>query len=435
MRRWSFWALLALIGILDAIVLWLFEWVGIDGTNWLWNNVFHADRYPIATLVLATGGGVLVSLTFFLFKKPRLVPPETDLLEETVREPSSLASVGILLLLGAVCLLAGASLGPEASLMAFSGAIAAYLATRSGAEKPTAQLLITASLGALLVAFLSSLWMALVPLLLLLKNHQEAKKAGHPAPFPWLPALACLVASAFAYVTNRTIDRLASGGVITPSPLLPPVGRDDYVTALVVGFVVGIVALILNNAIAWFWKLHSPYARHQVDLRRTLYLGGWTGLILGILYVLGGPDVRFSGSIGIGLLGAHAADYSVAALLGLIVVKLIVTAFSKAAGYRGGLVFPSVFIGLTVGLLALRLFPEWGAVGAILGAIAGVLSAVTEQPAVAGLFVVAILPFQGWDSWLSHFAVALMAILGTVAARQLTHFLRPRAPARPAQEG
>ena len=432
MRKWSFWGLLAVIGVVNAVVLWLFESVGVDGTNWLWNDVFHADRYPIATLILATVGGVLVSLTFYLVKKPRLVPPETDLLQETVREPSTLSSIGILLLLGAVCLLAGASLGPEASLMAFSGALATYLATRSRADKPTVQLLITASVGALLVAFLSSPWMALVPLLLLLQDHRKAKKGGHPAPFPWLAGVACLVASGLAYLTIKIIDRLTSGGVVTPAPPLPPVVRDDYVPALVVGFAVGILALILNHAIAWFWKLHSPYAQQQRDLGRNAYLGAWTGLILGILYLLGGPDVRFSGSIGIGLLTTHAADFTIAGLVGLIVLKLIVTAFSKAAGYRGGLVFPSVFIGITVGLLALKLFPEWGAVGAILGAIAGVLSAVTEQPLVAGLFVVAILPFQGWGSWLSHFAVALMAILGTVAARQLTHFLRPRAPARTA---
>ena len=430
MRQWGFWALLALIGVIDAVVLWLFELVGVDGTNWLWNDVFHADRHPIATLILATVGGIVVSLAFYLTKRPRLVPPETDLLEETVREPSTLTSIGVLLLLGAVCLLAGASLGPEASLMAFSGAVAVYLATLGRVAKPTVQLVVTASLGALLVAFLSSAWMVLVPLLLLFKNHQKAKKAGNPAPFPWPAALACLLACGLSYLTIKLIDRLSAHGVITPSPPLPPVIRDDYVTALVVGFVVGILALILNNAIAWFWKLHSPYARQQHNLRRNAYVGGWTGLILGILYVLGGPDVRFSGSIGVGLLSTDAAGDSVAALAGLILVKLIVTAYSKAAGYRGGLVFPSVFIGITVGLLSLRLFPEAGAVGAILGAIAGVLSAVTEQPVVAGLFVVAILPFQGWDSWVSHFAVALMAILGTVVARQLTLALRPHAPAR-----
>jgi H+/Cl- antiporter ClcA len=99
----------------------------------------------------------------------------------------------------------------------------------------------------------------------------------------------------------------------------------------------------------------------EVVVRRPLLLTAGGGLIiagLAIAYteITGHPvdDVLFSGQEEVGPLVSHASAYSVGALLAILAFKGIAYGISLA-GFRGGPIFPAIFLGAAAGLAAAHL--------------------------------------------------------------------------------
>ncbi|MFZ1301466.1 MAG: chloride channel protein [Candidatus Microsaccharimonas sp.] len=405
MRKHTVWFAAIGIGLANAVLLYVFEFVGIDVTAWLWNDVLHTQseqfRWILIPLVAVVLSIVLSALTRSLGEK-RVVPVDNDIMAELKDPdtPSTPRDLGIVLAIGAMSLLAGASIGPEASLMAASIIIGAWTVNtfKFGAMK---QIIILASVGALLVAFLGSMIMALVPLLLLLEKKQLKLK----------PALIIILASTVSYITIRLIDAAEAGrgGAGSVAPNMPTIQGHDFIVAVIVGFITSLIAIALTWLITYF----ARYTK-KLDAKVPWYLSATVfGLVLGGLYLIGGPTIQFSGSLGSHLLVEQAAQYGAIALVVMILTKLLATGWSKAAGYRGGLVFPSIYIGVALGLLVGVLFPEYAGAGAMIGGIAGILTAAIGSPLMGALFVLAVLPFN------ETLLVALCAIAGTIAFDQL----------------
>ena len=133
---------------------------------------------------------------------------------------------------------------------------------------------------------------------------------------------------------------------------------------------------------------------------------------------MGVQSVQFSGSVGSKLLLEQAATVGVGALVGLLVVKLLVTAWSLATGYRGGLVFPSIYMGIAIALLLYH-FSGANDPGILIGAVAGVFGALTG-PVAALIFIMSVLPPRG-EIWL----VAIFGILGAWLAQRVLRRLMP----------
>jgi len=117
------------------------------------------------------------------------------------------------------------------------------------------------------------------------------------------------------------------------------------------------------------------------------------GAVLGLLYLLGGESVQFSGSEGSVLLVQEHADDGALTLVGLVAVKLLATGWSVTSGYRGGLVFPVVFMGVAMSLVVGELAGGLAGPGAMIGAIGGILTAMTS-PVIAAVMVLALLPYE-----------------------------------------
>jgi H+/Cl- antiporter ClcA len=117
------------------------------------------------------------------------------------------------------------------------------------------------------------------------------------------------------------------------------------------------------------------------------------GLVLGLLYFIGGQSVQFSGSEGLKLLSENVAQYSAMALLGLILVKLLSTSWSITTGYRGGIVFPSIYMGVALSLAtgALLSLSKSDQAGAVIGAVTGVLMGMIN-PIVSIILALALFP-------------------------------------------
>jgi H+/Cl- antiporter ClcA len=144
------------------------------------------------------------------------------------------------------------------------------------------------------------------------------------------------------------------------------------------------------------------------------------GLVLGLLYFVGGQTVQFSGSAGLKLVLQNLATYSGLAFLGLVVAKMLVTAWSLSSGYRGGLVFPSIYTGVVLSLAISTAFHLTGhdESGTIIGATSGLLVAMTNP--IAGI----ILSFSLFP--LSLLPVLTAGAIGAVVGNRVFARLKPK---------
>jgi H+/Cl- antiporter ClcA len=115
--------------------------------------------------------------------------------------------------------------------------------------------------------------------------------------------------------------------------------------------VIGVAAVPVGAGIQWLGRFLHPYAE-----RRTLLLLPLAGLVVGGLAVLyaevtgqSSNDVLFSGQSALPHLVEHASSYTVGALLMVLLCKGL--AYGVSLGnFRGGPVFPAMFIGAAGGV-------------------------------------------------------------------------------------
>lgn len=399
-----FWAVAVLVGAVDAVVLKGFELVVNDGTPYLWNDVFHTDTHRWGVVPLAVGLGVGLSLLFRATRVERVVPPKTDPFDESgPPPPDTLGGIGVLLAIGLGSLVAGASLGPEASLVAFATSLGLWAAHRAGTSHEAAELLALASVGALLVAFLGSVVPVLIPLLLLGKKRHLTATTAVPV----------LLAGASSFGTLWLMDHSVAGwGSV-------PVGPGFTLLDALLALLVGVCAAGLGRSLKRGIHGLGALARRLDAAVPWWVSAALFGLVVGALYWLGGESVQFSGSGGTPMVLHQTPAYGFWTLALLLVVKLAATAWSLATGYRGGLVFPSVYVGAVVFLMAQALFPAAGP-GVLVGSVAGVFGALTGT--VPGLvLIVAVVPLPALP----------LAVLGAAGAA-LGNGLITRATRRPA---
>lgn len=362
------------IGALNALVYLGFEWVVKHGTDWIWNDLAGSDEARWRVLPLALALSLAFSALVRALRAPRWTDPHVDPLHDAGDDgpPPTLTSLGVILLIGGASLLAGASLGPEATLVAAAMALGGWLS--AGVQS---RLFALTSVGALLVAFLGSLVAAAIPLLVL---YNKAKRLPLPA------VAAILLAAGAAYGTLELVRGNAHGFAEIPSF---DVRVRDYPAALVLG----VAAVGIGILLRWFTTLLGDLTQ-QLDTRLPWWLSASVfGAVLGLLYLLGGESSQFSGAEGSAMLLTGEVRYGAAALVGLVLVKLLATAWSLTAGYRGGLIFPAVYAAVALSLAVAEELPDIAGPGILIGAIAGLLVEMTA-PALGVVMLLALLPVE-----------------------------------------
>ncbi len=380
------------IGVVDAIVFVVFEAAVDDGSDWLWNDFAGTDDTRWRVVPLAIVLSIAFSALVRLFRQPRFIAPRTDLAPSGSEEvgPTSLPTIGVIFVVGVASLLAGASLGPEASLMALSAAVGAWAAGRmkTGGD---AQVFVLGSVGALLVAFVGSLVPLVVPVLLLARQRQLSVRA----------AIITTTAGLAAYGGLFVLRGGTADGYGTIPEASTHYGIHDFVAAVVLGVIAVFVAHGFKRCVALFAGITK-----RVDEQVSWPISAMVyGAVLGSIYLVGGETIEFSGSNGTVTLLERSATYSAAALGGIALAKVLATAWSLSSGYRGGVVFPSIFTAVATGLFVSRVASHLGGPGVEVGVVAGMLTALTGAP-FALVFLLALLPA----------ALVLLAAAGVVAA-------------------
>lgn len=391
-----------LVGAANALGLLGFEWLVDHLQDLIWNDWAGSDETRWLVVPLAIAGSIALSLTVRLTRQTRMLAPHTDVLAEVDQvKPGTLKIIAILLLTGVVSLVGGASLGPEGALLPASIAFGAWVAGHRRTAGPVTELLVLSSIGALLVSFFGSLLPAPIPLLIM---RRQGKTLTRRAVIP--PLLAGLT----AWATVSVVRGNAQGRDILP------IDSGGDLAAVAPAFLLGVLAVLVGVLLRLVIRATVGWTERLDRLWHWIAAGAVFGAVLGVLYWIGGESVQFSGQAGTHQLYDDRAQYGVAALLGLLLVKLLATSWSISAGYRGGPAFPSVYMGVALSLAITTAIPDVSETGVMIGAIAGILAEMTT-PGVAVLMLLSLMPTN-------LLPIGLVGAVGAVVGRRaLEHFV------------
>ena len=108
------------------------------------------------------------------------------------------------------------------------------------------------------------------------------------------------------------------------------------VALVVAGF---ILIYLLSCLSKRFDKIYTYVYSKEWWLRAGIAAAG-----LSLLYLLGGPLVQFTGNQSIVPLFEQAHALGLLGIAWIILIKVAAIAWSKALGYKGGLIFPTIFL-------------------------------------------------------------------------------------------
>jgi len=192
-----------------------------------------------------------------------------------------------------------------------------------------------------------------------------------------LPGLLAAGVGALIFVGLDSLTGLGTFSLAIPH--LPPFSNPDL-AEFGWAIVIGLLAALVGPAIQWLGRYLHPYAQKRAML--VLPLAGLAVAVLTIIYTeaTGKPssNILFSGQDDMGPLVQHAASYSVGALLLLLVCKSLAYGVSLSS-FRGGPIFPALFIG-TAGGIALSHLPGLPLVAGVAMAIGAMSTAVMRLP-------------------------------------------------------
>jgi H+/Cl- antiporter ClcA len=361
------------VGVVSSLLLVGVEAAAEEFEDVLWRTVPDAlgiGRYSVAWMfVMLVATGIAVGLVVWKVPGHAGPDPATLGLDAPVLPPVVLPG---LVLATALMLAGGPSLGPENPIIAVNVGLAAWLGGRALPRAPGRiwpALAEAATLGAL---FGTPVAAALVISEVLARQETRG--------LLWDNLFAPLTAAAAGGLTVTLIHRPAFGLD------LPPLGHPRWGDLLAALGVASAGALLALCAVRVFPYVHSAFRR----LRHPMLMLPAGGAVLGCLAALGGHLTLFKGLDEIAELakdpgGRTAGEYAV-----LTVVKLAALLVAASCGFRGGRIFPAVFVGTALGLCAHALVSGVHPSVGVSAGVLGVLLAITRQGWVS-LFVAAVL--------------------------------------------
>jgi H+/Cl- antiporter ClcA len=282
----------------------------------------------------------------------------------------------------------GAVLGPEAPLIAIGGGLAALTVRLAKKDAPPMAVTVMASAGSF--AAISTLLGS--PVLGAFLIMEAAGIGGMTLSLVALPGLLASGIGALVFVGLDNWTGLGTFSLALPTvpPAVPPT-----VASLAWAIVMGVAGALLG----WLIRSLALRLRPIVHLNRVLVtslLGLLIGLTAMVYQLISGrsfTQVLFSGQDALPDLVEHAADYSLGVLVLLVLCKALAYGLSLSA-FRGGPVFPSMFIGAAIGIAASAL-PGMNLAAGIAMGIGAMCAAMLRLPLTSTLLAVVLLGVDG----------------------------------------
>ena len=378
----------AVVGIPAAAVAALFLALVHELQHWLWTDLPDAlgNSSPPWYLVLGLPvvGAAIVLLARTLLPGDGGHAPLDGLSPDP--KPLSHAPGVALAALGTLAF--GAVLGPEGPVVALGSIVA--LAVTSFARLAAAESRILATAGSF--AAISALFGG--PLVGGVLMTESALALGTRLVPTLLPGF---VAAAVGYTIFVGFGDW--GGLDTPGLAVPNLELYDgtRVVDLLIAVVVGVVTALLVAGVHHFTTDVAAERARRVGLTASL-LGG--GLLVGAIALFAdalgsdSQDVLFSGQASIAPL---VAETSTGVILVLLAAKALAYAISLVAGFRGGPIFPAIFLGIGIATLPVVWFDMSPTFAVAIGAAAG-MAAHAQLLLSSMLFAALLVGSPGMDT-------------------------------------
>jgi H+/Cl- antiporter ClcA len=368
--------------------------------------------WPLPVLVV---GGVLAALAIQYLPGRGGASPAAGF---AMHAPPTAIQLPGVILAALATLVFGVVLGPEMPLIAIGGGLG-VLVTRLNRRRaaPEQAVRVLGATGSF-AAISTLLGSPIIGAFLLM----EASGLG--GPMLGLVLVPGLLASGIGSLIFIGLDSLTGLGTFSLAiPGLPHFARPDL-AEFCWALVIGLAAAVVGPAIRRLALFLKPYADKWTML--VLPLAGVVIAVLAIIYaeVTGksSSEVLFSGQDDIGPLITHAASYSVGALLLLFVCKGLAYGVSLS-GFRGGPIFPALYLGAAGGI-ALSHLPGLPLVPAVAMGLGAMSVVMLTLPLTSVLLATLLLASDG-------LAVMPLVIVAVVVAHVAAAHLAPRPAAEP----
>ena len=359
------------IGIASSLILIVVMKIASVLQNLLWQRLPGtlgiAQDSPLWIIGVLTLTGIAVGLVIRFSQGHAGPDPACEPLIGAPVPPSALPGLIVALILG---LAGGVSLGPEHPIMTVNIALAVAIGARLLPRVNRMEWTILASAGTIGALFGTPVAAALI--------FSQTLNGSSEVPL-WDRLFAPLMAAAAGALTT--------GLFFHPHFSLPIAHYGQMeMTDILSGAIVAAIAIAAGMVAVWCLpRLHAMM--HQ--LKTPGLVLGIGGFILGILGVIGGPVSLFKGLDEMQQMVANQA-FSTSDYFLLAVIKLAALVVAAASGFRGGRIFPAVFVGVALGLMLHEHVPAVPAAITVSCAILGIVLVVTR------------------DGWLSLFMAAVV---------------------------
>lgn len=359
------------IGIASSLILIVVMKIASVLQNLLWQRLPGtlgiAQDSPLWIIGVLTLTGIAVGLVIRFSQGHAGPDPACEPLIGAPVPPSALPGLIVALTLG---LAGGVSLGPEHPIMTVNIALAVAIGARLLPRVNRMEWTILASAGTIGALFGTPVAAALI--------FSQTLNGSSEVPL-WDRLFAPLMAAAAGALTT--------GLFFHPHFSLPIAHYGQMeMTDILSGAIVAAIAIAAGMVAVWCLpRLHAMM--HQ--MKNPVLVLGIGGFILGILGVIGGPVSLFKGLDEMQQMVANQA-FSTSDYFLLAVIKLAALVVAAASGFRGGRIFPAVFVGVALGLMLHEHVPAVPAAITVSCAILGIVLVVTR------------------DGWLSLFMAAVV---------------------------
>ena len=348
------------IGIASSLILIVVMKIASVLQNLLWQrlpgSLGIAQDSPLWIIGVLTLTGIAVGLVIRFSQGHAGPDPACEPLIGAPVPPSALPGLIVALILG---LAGGVSLGPEHPIMTINIALAVAIGARLLPRVNRMEWTILASAGTIGALFGTPVAAALI--------FSQTLNGSSEVPL-WDRLFAPLMAAAAGALTT--------GLFFHPHFSLPIAHYGQMeMTDILSGAIVAAIAIAAGMVAVWCLpRLHAMM--HQ--MKNPVLVLGIGGFILGILGVIGGPVSLFKGLDEMQQMVANQA-FSTSDYFLLAVIKLAALVVAAASGFRGGRIFPAVFVGVALGLMLHEHVPAVPAAITVSCAILGIVLVVTRD--------------------------------------------------------
>ncbi|MCD0204861.1 ion channel protein [Klebsiella aerogenes] len=360
-----------LIGIASSLILIVAMKIAAILQSILWSDlpahVGIAADSPLWIIAILTLTGIAVGLVVRFSPGHGGPDPATESLIGAPIATNALPGLLAALILG---LAGGVSLGPEHPIMVVNIALAVALGSRLFPRVSSLDWTILAASGTIGALFGTPVAAALI--------FSQTLNSSSDVPL-WDRLFAPLLAAAAGALTTGIFFH---PNFTLPIPHYPHLRIVDIIS----GAIVTLIAIAVGMVAVWCLpRLHALIHR----LKNPVLMLGIGGFLLGILGVIGGHITLFKGLDEMQQL-ASSQTLGAGDFLLIAVVKLAALVLAAACGFRGGRIFPAVFVGVSLGLM-------------LHAHVEAVPAAITISCAILGLVLVVTR-----DGWLSLFMASVV---------------------------